>query len=553
MRFRSIVAAVALVLSASGPSVARAAAPTPADVATAKQLFAQGLKLYHEGSYREAMAAFLRANALSPRASIQRNIAQCNRDLKDFAAAYDAYEVLLTKYGATMAAADRRSIQRALEELALLTGAVRINVTDAGATVAVDGHEAATTPLTGPLRVNLGPHTITVTKAGFEPLAKDVKLSGGDEAALDGPLQPEITTGHLIVSAPVEAKVEVWLDGKDVGPAPWEGDVAPGTHAVEARGADRYAASRPVDVDRRGHVEVALDLVARTGHLHVETHTSDGTILVDGRMVGTGTFDGPFPAGDHDLAVEASGYRTFHKTFSLHADQSDVEDAQLETDTGAQRTSGVYSGFGLFGYATPSGGSTFLGSAGSSPLGTGLAIRVGYTFGWLAVEGMGFGQYDYASGGRDTGSGTMTDPTRHEDYAFHRFGGGGVLGLRVANKHPTLRFTASALGGVAALGNIYTQAATASTGEQAKQTSSTTTYSAPVLMFDAGVLVGWPGGAKVHVAAVTMLQFVGSEVDAPAMGKTALGNAGSYSTPPLGVAQGTQVFIGPIIGFDLGL
>ena len=71
------------------------------------------------------------------------------------------------------------------------------------------------------------------------------------------------------------------------------------------------------------------------------------------------------------------------------------------------------------------------------------------------------------------------------------------------------------------------------------------------MMMDAGVLVGWANGAKVHVALVTELQFPGT-TSAPALGTTSLGT-GTYTTGPLQVAQGTQVFVGPMIGFDFGL
>lgn len=570
MRARQLTAVVAVALGmaiTSGAPWARAAPPQPtaADVASAKQLFAQGLKLYNEGSYREALAAFQHANDLAPRASIQRNIAQCHRDLKDFASAYDAYRLLLAKYGPTMSAADKRSVQRAIDELALLTGSLRVGVTDAGASVAVDGHDVGTTPLAGPLRVSVGPHTVTVTKSGFETLQKEVKLAGGDEVRVDGPLQPEVTTGHLVVNAPADAKVEVLVDGTDMGAAPWEGDVKSGVHVVEAKGADATAAPKQVDVERKGRVEVALELVGRTGHVQIDTHTSDAAIYVDDQPVGKGVWEGPLPAGEHQLRIDASGYRSYRRAFLVHAGESFVEDARLESDAATPRYEGIYSGLALFGYATPSGASNFIAEScsscpSSSPLGGGLAVRVGYAFGWIMVEGMGFGSYDYSSASRPAGGGvestTNADAPRNESYAFHRFGGGGMVGVRVASMQPNLRFTASALGGIAAMGNVYNQSATAvnaTPGESAQQTSTTTTYVAPLIALDAGVLVGWPNGAKVHIAALTMLQFVGGPVQSPGLGPTGLGNAGSYTTGPVSVASGTQVFIGPLIGFDLGL
>ena len=46
----------------------------PRQSAAAKKLFATGLKLYNEGSFREALSAFAKANAIAPRVSLQRNI-----------------------------------------------------------------------------------------------------------------------------------------------------------------------------------------------------------------------------------------------------------------------------------------------------------------------------------------------------------------------------------------------------------------------------------------------------------------------------------------------
>ncbi len=562
MRRSSIAAVVAIALALGGVATTAGAtgpAPSAADVASAKQLFAQGLKLYNEGSYREALAAFLHANALAPRASIQRNIAQCHRDLKDFASAYDAYQLLLSQYGATMSVADKRAIQRAIDELSMLTGTVRVGVTDAGAAVAVDGHDAGTTPLAAPLRLNLGTHVVTVTKTGFETLQKEVKLSGGDVASVDGPLQPEITTGHLVVDAPPGAKVEVLVDGTDVGPAPWEGDDKPGAHTVEGKGDGGVAAPKSVDVERRGRVEMALDLVAQTGHVQIDTHTADASISIDDKPVGKGVWEGSLPAGEHQVSIEASGYRAYRRAFLVHPGESFVEDARLESEnaTGEVRYEGIYSGLALLGYATPSGASSFVQTA-SSPVGAGLAVRVGYAFGWIMVEGMGFGSYDYSSGSVTEGTpgAVATDIQRNDSYAFHRFGGGGAVGVRVASKDPHVRLTGSMLGGVAAMGNIYTQSASAlaSTGTSgtAQNTSSATTYTAPLLAFDGGVLVGWPNGTKIHIAALCMLQFAGGPVMASPLGHTYLGTGG-YTTGSVVVANGTQVFLGPVIGFDLGL
>ena len=576
MRARSLAAALAIALGrVVVPAPVLAAPPaapgaSPADLAAAKRLFATGLKLYNEGSFREALSAFDKANAIAPRVSLQRNIAQCHRDLKDFASAYDAYGVLLAKYGASMSAPDKRSVQHAIDELATLTGTIRIAIAEPGAAVSLDDHDVGTTPLAGPLRSNLGTHVVTIAKAGFETIRKEVKLSGSDEATVAGPLQTELTTGHLVVNAPPDAKVEVFVDGADVGPAPWEGDVKPGVHVVEARGADRVAPPKQVDVVRRGRVEMALELASATGRVQIDTHTADAVIAIDGTPVGKGVWEGTLPGGEHEVTIEAAGFRPYKRPFFVHAGETFSEDARLESETAGNAPptyEGVYTGLEFFGFGTPSGASNTFAKIcpgippcqASGPIGAGLGVRFGYAFGWIAVEGMALGSYDYSTASDTYRNGGLTDVARTENYAFHRFGGGGAVGARFSTKHPHLRLTGALLGGFETMANIYKQDAslpggvTAATGSSNSETTSTTkTYTAPLLMADAGVLVGWANGAKLHVSLVTMFQFVGGAAMADGLSKTNLG-AGTFQTPSLQLAQGTQVFVGPMLGFDFGL
>jgi PEGA domain-containing protein len=580
MRRASIALVVALSLTAGSVSAAPPApAPSASDLAEAKHLFEQGLKLYGEGSYRQALAAFLKANQIAPRASIQRNIAQCQRDLHDFAAAYVAYQSLLARWGSTMSAADRRPVERAIEELALLTGTVRVDVADAGAAVAVDGQDAGTTPLAAPVRVNLGPHTVTVSKAGFETIKVDAKLNGGDQVVVSGPLRPETDTGHIAVNAPPGANVDVYLDGKDVGPAPWSGDVQSGGHTIEARGSGQYAAPKLVDVQRHASLEMTLDLQSASGRVQVDTHTTDATIAIDGTIVGRGVWEGTLPAGQHELSVEAPGKTAYRSGLLVHPGETVVEDARL-TPEGLVSYKGLYSGLAIFGFAAPTGATNAVASncpteppavaagqapnpcTASSPLGAGLIIRVGYAFGWIAVEGVALGSYDYSTGSVTYLNKTVGDAhegiPRNEDYGFHRFGGGGAVGVRVASKDPHVRATGAVYGGFVNMGNIYKRSSSSTTAVPPQSedfTADNVSYTAALLMFDAGVLIGWANGPKAHVGVLTMIQFIGDPVNAnPSPTVRHLGNSNEVlGTPPLQVAQGTSVFIGPVLGVDFGL
>jgi hypothetical protein len=298
------------------------------------------------------------------------------------------------------------------------------------------------------------------------------------------------------------------------------------------------------------------------GRVQIDTHTADATILLDGKEVGRGVWEGPVPTGQHDVTIAAPGFRTYKRAFLVHEGETFVEDTPLVPEGVAMPTptyEGIYSGLAFLGYAAPTGATNQIAQScpeqpcsSSSPLGAGLAVRVGYSFGWIAIEGLVLGTYDHASAsvsydGQLT-TGDFAGPARNESYDFHRFGGGAAVGVRVASKHPHVRFTASAMGGFAYMGNVYDFDAVSPTGaDESKDTSKIVTYVAPLFAFDAGVLVGWANGAKVHLSLLTMLQVVGDPVTSPNFGMT------PFNEPSIAVAQGTEVFVGPMLGLDFGL
>jgi hypothetical protein len=359
----------------------------------------------------------------------------------------------------------------------------------------------------------------------------------------------------------------VFVDGADVGPAPWEGDVKPGVHVVEAKGTDKFAAAKQVDVTRRGRVELALEVVPMTGRVQVDTHTTDAAITVDGQAMGKGVWEGTLPAGEHELSIAAAGFRPYARKFLVHAGESFVEDARLVSESGGgpARTEGIYSGLAFFGAFSPGAATNAIAQScptsacdASSPLGGGLLVRVGYSFGWIAVEGIALGAYDYSSA-RVTYDGLLpaTDPhagvARVELYDFHRFGGGGAIGVRVANKDPHLRFTAGTHVGAMGRGSLYKRAVSSTaTGNNDTLTSDTVSYSAALVLFDLGIIVGWENGAKFHVGGMGMVEVLPSPAVAPAPTARTL-DGPALGTPALQLASGTQFFLGPVLGFDFGL
>jgi hypothetical protein len=334
--------------------------------------------------------------------------------------------------------------------------------------------------------------------------------------------------------------------------------VKPGVHVVEGRGPRRASSPRQVDVPLRDRAGLSLDLVERSGRVQIDTHTAEASIAIDGQPVARGVWEGTLPAGEHRLAVEAPGYRSHTRAFLVHEGETFVEDAPLVPNEPPVKYEGIYSGLAFLGFSQPAGPSNGILEAcpgacqWSAPLGAGLAVRVGYAFGWLAIEGLALGSYDYSNttvnGKAFPAGNAWAGPARNESYDFHRFGGGGAFGVRGATKDPHVRLTAALLGGLVTMGNIYKQV-TSATDLSASNTrsSETVTYLAALLFAEAGVLVGFANGAKLHASVVMMTQFAGDP--ASAQGNT----TAPFTTPPIGFARGAQVFVGPMVGFDFGL
>jgi hypothetical protein len=201
----------------------------------ARKSFELGNKLYAEGALREALAAFELSYKTLPRASSLQNVAQCHRDLKEFDKAWRAYDELVRTFSASLNPDKLEAARTALAELGKVTGAVSFAVKEPGVRVDVDGADVGETPL-GPLRLAVGAHALTATKAGFRTLHKTFEIHGGDDVSVDGPLERDVPTGHVAVVAPSGARVPVTLDGVAIGLLPWEGDLPPGRHRFDAGG-----------------------------------------------------------------------------------------------------------------------------------------------------------------------------------------------------------------------------------------------------------------------------------------------------------------------------
>ncbi len=360
-----------------------------------KAEFEAGMKLYQDHAVPEALAEFELSYRIGHRASALRNAAQCHRDLQQFAVAFDQYQKLLAVHASELSATERNMVTQALVELKLLTGTLTVIVNEPGADITLDGVSIGKSPQAVPMRVSLSIHKVEVTREGREPFAKDVTVGSSEDVVVDVKLELEDTMGHVAAREQAGRPMHVWVDDKDVGAAPWEGLVVPGSHTIQGRsgapdGHVREATARvPFSIAQREHRSFVLEARSTAGHVRLVTKPANAQIEVDGISRGQGAWESDIAPGLHTVRVTANHFVTALRPLIV------AEGARLNEDVTLEQPPllwhGLYEmlyvfgrpGFGA-GYSLPPGVSGRVSE--DSLWDFGVKFCGGYAFGPIAIE-----------------------------------------------------------------------------------------------------------------------------------------------------------------------
>ncbi len=175
------------------PRASASAAPST----EAKKHFENGLKLFADKAYPEALVAFTEAYRLGGDPEALRYAAITQQRLRHPAAAYDLYEQLLTKHDAQLEGATKREAQKALDELAAITGTLLVVVSEPDADIEIDNRPAGKSPMTKPRRMRANDHhTIKVTKAGFALFEQGaIEVVAREDKKIEVKLAPDTGAG----------------------------------------------------------------------------------------------------------------------------------------------------------------------------------------------------------------------------------------------------------------------------------------------------------------------------------------------------------------------
>ena len=149
----------------------------------AEKRFRAGVALQKVEDWNAAVVEFEASLRLYPTKGALFNLANALRATHRYVQALDALERLERDYAEKLDEPMRSATESLIVELEDLTSVLEIAVDQPGAQIRVDGEPIGTSPLNGPLRLDVGRHRIDVTLEGYEPALVKVNLASRENRA----------------------------------------------------------------------------------------------------------------------------------------------------------------------------------------------------------------------------------------------------------------------------------------------------------------------------------------------------------------------------------
>jgi hypothetical protein len=163
-----------------------------------------------------------------------------------------------------------------------------------------------------------------------------VDVASGARTPVTFKIDPVNKTSLVSVTVGGAPSATVFIDGRDVGPSPFKGEVSADRHTIEARAPGYVTVGQTVDVQYKQPVSLVLTLSQERheGRLHVVA--PDGAaIAIDEKAVGSGNWDGTVSTtGGHQLVVTKPGFQTYSTEVFVADDQTRDVNVRLNAEVG---------------------------------------------------------------------------------------------------------------------------------------------------------------------------------------------------------------------------
>jgi hypothetical protein len=283
--------------------------------AEAQKHWDTAIALFTRSQWDGARTSFNAAYEASKNVRVLFNVAVCEKNLGRYARAIEIFKKELEEGKGQLAPDEEAEIKTQITGLEQFVATLVVEVSEPGAEIYVDEAKVGVSPMPGPISVQLGERRIRASKAGFADARETIELKGGASGRVSLKLAPITKTSLVNINVVGPTNATVKIDGKEVGPAPYKGQVGvsaePHQFSAEAPG---YVPATQSAVVRDGEqltLTLQLALEQQKGKLIVATKPEGSIIEIDGKVVGATKWEGPVDVGTHQVTVKKQGFYTF--------------------------------------------------------------------------------------------------------------------------------------------------------------------------------------------------------------------------------------------------
>ncbi len=318
---------------------------------------------------------FQRAYEISHNPRVLYNVGVTEKLLTHYARAVDAWDKELHEGASGLSAAEVQELKNAAGIVQQFVATIDVTANEPDAALSVDDYVVGKTPFAAPVRIDVGKHVLKLSKAGFVDAIQTIDVASGTSTPVSLKLDPTNRTALVTVSVGGAASATVFIDGRDVGPAPFKGALSADRHTIEARSPGYLSVGETVDVQYRQPMSLVLTLSPERHIGRLRVVAPEGAdIALDAHAVGSGTWEGVVSSsGGHQLVVRKPGYQTYSTEVFVADDQTRDVNVPLNREvstnwvawsigTLAVVTGGIVAGYFVF---KPTAASPFVGDLGS--------------------------------------------------------------------------------------------------------------------------------------------------------------------------------------------
>jgi hypothetical protein len=334
---------------------------------TARNAWDAARQLAEAKDYKGALVELQRAYQLSNNPRILYNVGALEKLLTHYARAVDAWERELREGVGKLTPGEADEARRSIAIVQQFVTTLDVTANEADATLFIDDYPVGKTPFAGPVRIDVGKRSVRLSKDGFVDAVQTVDAASGQRLPVSFTLEPKNKTAQVSVTVGGAPSATVFVDGKDMGPAPFRGDLTAERHTIEARSPGFVTVGQTVDVLYKQAMSLVLSLSQERHEGRLKVTAPDGAeIAVDEKKVGSGTWEGVVSTtGGHQLVVTQPGFQAYSTEVFVADDQTREVNVPLNREVGTSWvawgvgsllvvTGGIVAGFFILKPAQPS-------------------------------------------------------------------------------------------------------------------------------------------------------------------------------------------------------